>query len=649
LCLVCCLLVLLIHFATPAHAASFVVNTTTDSNDGSCGTPCSLRDALKAANGSSGADTITFAASTNGTAITLGSALPQIADELTITGNGEANTIVDGASSYQVFDIASGVTVSLGDMTIQNGKAGPFEGTGINNLSGKLTVTHCTLSGNDGDFGGLGGAIGNDSGTVTVRNSTFSANHAALGGAIGNSSGTVTVTDSTFSGNYAGVGGAIGNTTGKVTVTDSFFFKNVVEGSAPDGLGGGISNGGMLTVSNSTFFENAGNAGGGIANAGTATVTNSTFYLNVSALGAGIGNQGTLTVTNSTLSGNSAPAGVGGGIANASGTITLNNSIVANSLSGGDCYLDPTSPGTVNASHSLIMDSANACGVTNGTASNLVGVDPLLGSLADNGGPTQTMLPAVGSPVIDAGSNSLAVDADSNPLANDQRGDPRIGGSSVDMGAVEVLQAQLSLTVGGGGSSSAGSDPSLIGTNIAACSNATCSASYDIEGGGPTITLSAAPDTGYHVAGWSGDCAGAGSSSTAMVTVHVDRTCGVTFALNPHTIGGTVTGLTGSGLVLQDNGGDDLPISADGTFAFSTPIVPGNEYAVTVSAQPSDPAQTCTVANGTGTVGSGDVTDVAVSCITAVEAIPALSIWGAGLLSLLLILAGTWWIRGRSL
>jgi Galactose oxidase, central domain len=82
------------------------------------------------------------------------------------------------------------------------------------------------------------------------------------------------------------------------------------------------------------------------------------------------------------------------------------------------------------------------------------------------------------------------------------------------------------------------------------------------------------------------------------------------------TIGGTVTGLSGSGLVLQDNGGDSLPVSASGAFTFATSVASGGAYAVTVSTQPTSPAQTCTVTGGTGTA-TANVTSVQVACTTA--------------------------------
>jgi alpha-tubulin suppressor-like RCC1 family protein len=92
--------------------------------------------------------------------------------------------------------------------------------------------------------------------------------------------------------------------------------------------------------------------------------------------------------------------------------------------------------------------------------------------------------------------------------------------------------------------------------------------------------------------------------------------CGSTTAQTTFTIGGTVSGLAGTGLVLQDNGGDNLPISQDGSFLFPTALVSGASYAVTVLTQPSNPAQTCAVTfGGTGTATS-NVVIVRVTCNT---------------------------------
>jgi hypothetical protein len=79
-------------------------------------------------------------------------------------------------------------------------------------------------------------------------------------------------------------------------------------------------------------------------------------------------------------------------------------------------------------------------------------------------------------------------------------------------------------------------------------------------------------------------------------------------------VGGTTTGLAGSGLVIQDNGGDDLNVTADGAFTFATKLALGQSYSVAVKTQPTNPAQVCAVTGGSGTVASSDVTGVAVTC-----------------------------------
>ena len=82
-----------------------------------------------------------------------------------------------------------------------------------------------------------------------------------------------------------------------------------------------------------------------------------------------------------------------------------------------------------------------------------------------------------------------------------------------------------------------------------------------------------------------------------------------------YSVGGQVSGLTGSGLKLQNNGGDDLEVSASGDFSFAQKLPSGSDYEVKVSTQPSDPAQTCSVEHASGKLDSANVTDVAVTCV----------------------------------
>ena len=210
-----------------------------------------------------------------------------------------------------------------------------------------------------------------------------------------------------------------------------------------DFSGGGIRNDGTLTITNSTLSDNsATSGGGGIFNNGsrTLTITNSTLSNNSAANGGGgIHNQGTLTITNSTLSGNSAassPSNLGGGIYNNGGTLNFANTIIANSTTGGDCVNGGTSAINTNLNN-LIEDSSNACGLTNGVNGNIIGTDPNLDILADNGGITQTFALLTGSPAINAGDNTTCAAAPVNNL--DQRSVSRPQGGQCDIGAYEYV------------------------------------------------------------------------------------------------------------------------------------------------------------------------------------------------------------------
>jgi 6-phosphogluconolactonase (cycloisomerase 2 family) len=92
----------------------------------------------------------------------------------------------------------------------------------------------------------------------------------------------------------------------------------------------------------------------------------------------------------------------------------------------------------------------------------------------------------------------------------------------------------------------------------------------------------------------------------------------VTCTTNSYTVGGTVSGLAGSGLVLADNGTNDTPVAKNGPFTFTTALASGSAYSVTVATQPTNPAQTCVLSNGSGTVATANVTSIRVFCPQAV-------------------------------
>jgi hypothetical protein len=197
------------------------------------------------------------------------------------------------------------------------------------------------------------------------------------------------------------------------------------------GSGAGVINRGRLVLHGVTLRGNrARGDGGAVANlGGELVVINSTFAANSAARrGGGLANlEGAVTVTQCTFSDNRARRG--GGLYNA-GRLLLRNSVLANSVAGGDCAsaggLDPAS------SHNLI-EANGGCGASLTTA------DPLLETLAFYNGPTPTYALAAGSPAINRADSAAAIDAPGAPLVWDQRGegDPRFVGGFADLGAFE--------------------------------------------------------------------------------------------------------------------------------------------------------------------------------------------------------------------
>ncbi|MBK7393710.1 MAG: carboxypeptidase regulatory-like domain-containing protein [Chloracidobacterium sp.] len=181
---------------------------------------------------------------------------------------------------------------------------------------------------------------------------------------------------------------------------------------------------------------------------------------------------------------------------------------------------------------------------------------------------------------------------------------------------VTVTCVTNTYTVGGTVSGLAGSGLVLqnsAGDNLPVAANGSFTFATPVASGGSyavtVLTQPSAPTQTCVVT------SGSGSVTTANITSVV-----VTCTTNAYTIGGNVTGLNGTGFVLRNNGGDDLPIAADGAFTFATPVASGATYAVTVFTQPTlaspELAQTCTVTNGSGTVGAANVTNVTVTCVT---------------------------------
>lgn len=465
-----CLLWLLNFSPQPASAASLTVNTLADNTTNGDGF-CTLREALLVANNaatndcglaSPADDTITF----NGTGtIHLTATLPTlIAGAGTVTLDGGDDIVLSGDTNndatgdVRVLIIDTGANVTLQNLTIQYGFSdtlinGALVGGGVFS-QGTLNTENVRFAHNQADYGGALYSLG----TATLTRTYFSENHTEVsGGAIENGlDANLVVTQSLFYSNTTpGLGGSIYNGLGNLTVQKSAFFDseaqvggaiiNMLTGLIADSYfnnntaiynGGSIYNNATLTVTRTTFSGDHANSafdgGGCIYNAQTLSVINSTFsYCQAQNAGGGLYNVNEATVTNSTFSDNYAGVS-GGGIYNAN-TLTLVNTLLANSTNGGDCVHAGFS---MNGQNTLIEDSANACGLTDGVNGNLIGEDPLLGPLDDSAQLVYPLLP--GSPAIDAGDNAQCPATDARGFSRPQDGNGD-GNAVCDIGAYEFL------------------------------------------------------------------------------------------------------------------------------------------------------------------------------------------------------------------
>lgn len=357
-------------------------------------------------------------------------------------------------------------TMIVADSTLRDNSATWESAGGIMN-AGTLTVTRGILIGNTAHSSG--GAIENY-GRLTVIHSTLISNTAQSGGAIANWSGVTTLEDSIVMSNTAtspccageGGGGIWNRTDAAMTIRRSTISAN----STTQDDGGGIANQGSLELLDSTLSNNSAAISGGalFAITGTMTINGVTFYNNRGQQwdGGAIDNNGAvLTLTNSTFSGNTAvrnggaiatdghsnpnrltnvtvvsntTAGDGGGIYAVNGQLFFQSSILAhNSALGGigaDCA------GLLNSLDYNLIEESSGCVIAGPIGHTIIGQDPVLGPLQDNGGSTFTHALLEGSPAIDSGGDTCPdTDQRGVPRPQDGNGD---GIARCDMGAFEL-------------------------------------------------------------------------------------------------------------------------------------------------------------------------------------------------------------------
>jgi hypothetical protein len=436
--------------ASPAHATvNDTVTTLADSGTGS------LRAAIDDAN-SNGGGTISFGAGLSGT-ITLASDLPALTQSVTIAGPGASAVTVDGnghrefyldtattltisgltltGGSYAPLQTFGGGTITADQMVIENNSPTNNRGGGLNCDSSTLTLSNSIVSGNVADGGGGGMDLYGCS--ATIVSTTIADNRAPGrdGGGLYVNGGTTSIENSTISGNYAeDNSGAVyiansDSGSAAVTISNSTIANNTTANSSDPATGISVSGGSTLDLIQSTVTGNH--------HVGSSVSLYGALYLQG---GSGAASAGAKQQPPHVQSTHAHPQATGGVHSAAAGAVNIVGTIITGN---GDTtktnnfdIFSGESTATVTSDHSLIGTTESSVTVDD-VGGTLRNVDPMLGPLADNGGPTQTMALLAGSPAIDAGP----VPVPTFPLNdNDQRGAgfPRVIGPAVDIGAFEV-------------------------------------------------------------------------------------------------------------------------------------------------------------------------------------------------------------------
>ena len=308
-------------------------------------------------------------------------------------------------------DDATAVTTIAGNIgrgdDASNGGGGVYAESGAS-----VSITDATISGNlaSGTAGSGGGLLVADGSSLTVMRSLISQNRANRAG------GGIEVADDT----------ATEAMTTSISITQTTVVGNEIDTPMP-GNGGGLHAGGAVSlfVDQSTFSNNAAREGAGlwIAGASTLTLDRSTISTNTSTEdGGGVYDNGgaEIDLRDVTVALNSA-GGDGGGLFSQSEAFSFSNTVLAYNTADGD---GADCSGSFDASSSSFVQDPAGCSIS---GAPMTGMDPLLGALSDNGGPTLTHLPMAGSPLINAGDS---------PFDDDQRGFARAF-QQVDIGSVE--------------------------------------------------------------------------------------------------------------------------------------------------------------------------------------------------------------------
>ena len=544
-----------------------------------------------------------------------------------------------GGGIYFFSDSGRTDQATLTGLQIVNNRAD--RGGGVHVRRTRVFIEDAVVRDNDAD---LGGGLYAVLVFVDARNSVFQSNSAIDGGGIWSFRGFVTLVNSLLSGNYAtnNGGGYFYDEPTDFPPDGGPQLTNVtISGNRADMLGGGvyrtIGNISRTRLDNTIIWNNQDSSGIGTSSASHGGPGGAKLLAEHSLIQglnpAGTGNlDGTVPANDPQFISPVDPAAAptsSGNLRSSPGAATIdqgNNTARINTITG--------NPPPIPLEGNILFDLDGFDRITDGSGDGVTTVDL---------GPYE--LSAADRPIADAGADQTVTSGDLVALDGSASTDPnsltltyawtQSGGQSVTLSDPAAVSPTFTAPFVSGDllfelivTNTVGyiSDPDtvtltvelaeyeVIATNVGQGSIMPPS---QVVVWDETASFIVTPDSGWSIEQLVGDfCNPTLVSGDDWQATNIQANCSVEarFAINQYPIGGTVSGLSGSGLVLDLNGIEQLPIASNGSFQFATELDHDTSYVVTVNTQPGSPSQGCSVSNGNGTVNAMAVDDIEVSC-----------------------------------